>query len=186
MKKLVTAALIMLFSTWASASIVYSVNRTIGAGTVVGSIETDGTLGTLNASNILDWTFTLTSPTLSGGSPDIITKTGAIQTNEFGGFLTATLSDLLFDFSAGPAAAGFMLFQGGSTNYWCVQTNGCFDNLGSREALGFGTTGLTADIVGYRTQQVIASVTNAVPEPTVLSLMAISLLVLGFSRRKHN
>lgn len=186
MKKLVTAALIMLFSTWASASIVYSVNRTIGAGTVVGSIETDGTLGTLNASNILDWTFTLTSPTLSGGSPDIITKTGAIQTNEAGGFLTATLSELLFDFSAGPAL-GFMLFQGGNSNFWCVQTNGCFDFGGSAEALGFGTTGTaTADVVAYRTQQVIASVTNAVPEPTVLSLVAISLLSLGFSRRKHN
>lgn len=183
MKKLFVAALALFFSTWASANIVYSVNRTIGAGSVVGTIETDGTLGTINSGNILDWSFTLTSPTLLGGSPDIITMAGARQTGELGGFLTATLTDLLFDFSAGPVG-GFLVFQGGNGNFWCVQTNGCFDNNGSGEGMGF--TSNNAEVVIYRTQQVIATTTNAVPEPTLLLLVATGLVALGFSRRKHS
>ena len=89
-----TAALaIALWSTTASATpIVYSVSRTVGAGSAVGTITTDGTLGALTATNIVDWTLTLTSANLAGGSPQVITKATAIQTLEFGGFLSASAS----------------------------------------------------------------------------------------------
>ena len=38
-----------------NADIEYNTSQTIGAGGVTGFIETDGTIGTLNTGNILDW-----------------------------------------------------------------------------------------------------------------------------------
>ena len=54
----------LLASVTADASIVYNLNRTIGAGTVTGFIETDGTIGVLSTANITDWILTLTAPNL--------------------------------------------------------------------------------------------------------------------------
>ena len=61
----VCAGVVMLLaSVTADASIVYNLNRTIGAGTVTGFIETDGTIGVLSTANITDWILTLTAPNL--------------------------------------------------------------------------------------------------------------------------
>ena len=38
---------------------IYNVSRTIGGGTVNGFIETDGTLGSLSAVNVVDFSLTL-------------------------------------------------------------------------------------------------------------------------------
>jgi hypothetical protein len=38
-----------------ASPITYSVNQTVGAGSVSGFIETDGTIGTLTTANILNW-----------------------------------------------------------------------------------------------------------------------------------
>ena len=71
-------------SSLANATLIYNVSRTIGAGTVTGFIETDGTLGVLASSNIKNWMLTLTAPNLTGGSPDVIDYSSALQTTIFG------------------------------------------------------------------------------------------------------
>jgi hypothetical protein len=38
----------------ANAGIIYEVNRTVGAGSVVGFMETDGTLGAITGANFID------------------------------------------------------------------------------------------------------------------------------------
>ena len=44
-----------------AAPLTYNVNRTIGAGTVIGTITTDGTFGSLTNANINAWSLTLDS-----------------------------------------------------------------------------------------------------------------------------
>jgi hypothetical protein len=51
---------LLLGATTANATISYSVNQTIGGGSVVGSIQTDGSPGVLGASDITGWNLLLT------------------------------------------------------------------------------------------------------------------------------
>src|SRR3569832_2623106 len=58
MKMNSVAALALLIATASSASYagpIIDVNRAIGAGSVSGTIETDGTLGVLSTTSIIDW-----------------------------------------------------------------------------------------------------------------------------------
>src|SRR4051812_3798064 len=53
------AAGVMSGSAVQAAPITYDVNQTIGVGSVIGTLETDGTIGALNAGNFLAWDLTL-------------------------------------------------------------------------------------------------------------------------------
>lgn len=165
-----------------AAPIRYQVDRTIGMGTVVGSITTDGQIGTLTQSDILSWTFTLTDPNLAGGSPDTISSTNALQSAVGGADLLASGTQITFNFDS--TDAGGAIFQGADLNAWC------FTNLGAScaggpqaEVLGFTTTGSGFERVPQTGTQVIARVAT-VPEPATLGLMALGLFGAGFARRK--
>jgi len=124
-----------IFSSHANATLVYNVNRTIGAGTVTGFIETNGTLGTLDSMDITNWMLTLTAPNLTGGSPDVIDFASDLQTTIFGTATTATATQILFDFNL--AGNHYLILQGGgpNANYWCVETALC-GNGGPGEVIG--------------------------------------------------
>ena len=106
----------------------YVVNRAIGAGSVTGFIETDGSMGVLSAPNFVDWnlvlfdgtsTYNVTGP-LSGNNSDIFIQ-GA-DTAAFG-------TDLMFNFSG--VDDGIFLFQQGlfsGNHYYCdaSQPGPCF------------------------------------------------------------
>ena len=51
-----------------AVTIKYLVDRTIGAGSVKGFIETDGTLGVLTEANVIDWSLVLATRTSSNWS----------------------------------------------------------------------------------------------------------------------
>lgn len=112
-----------LLSASASASIIYSVDRTVGSGSVSGTITTDGSLGVLTTESVIDWSLTLTdkagSYLLNYGNSDFFGV--ALSPFSEGVGLTASRRNLLFD----PVDdGGFMWLQfleiGGGGPIWYI------------------------------------------------------------------
>lgn len=182
------AALAALSATVADA-MTYKIDRDIGDGSVVGFIETDGTLGTLAAANILDWSITLTSPDLGGGSPQLITgATGVVGV--FGSGLSANSTDIVFDF--GVAGAGFIIADHGSSpGGWCMSSTGldCLvaplspEPIDVSEGIYFNTSFSGPAEIEERSGRLI--VASAVPLPASLPLLVAAIGGLAFARRTH-
>jgi hypothetical protein len=169
-------------ATVASATpITYNVNRTIGAGSVTGFIQTDGMMGVLTAADFVDWdlllfdgtsTFELQGP-LSGNNSMVFVQ-GA-DTEAFGNYL-------LFNFSG--IDNGIFLFQQGlfsGNHYYCdaSQPGPCFP----------GETVVPISVsVGYQNVDehgvmVIGNEGGAVPEPGTCILTLTAAGVVFRSRR---
>ena len=127
---LVSLAL-LLASSVAYAGPLYDINRIIGGGSVVGSIETDGTIGSLGVGRILDWNLTLND------GISLFTLLGPLSGNNSalsiaGSSFTASAIDLQFDFSN--VSADIVVFQnpnlGSGMNLWCMEgaLNTCAGN----------------------------------------------------------
>ncbi len=171
-----------------SASLIYDVKRTIGAGSVTGTITTDGTLGQLATGNFIDWQLTLddglSSFTLFGPNNVNSNSNLLLTSNSF----IASATSLVFDFGA----PGLALFQsprvGSGRNWWCLdgtQAN-CSNGPNGDESLR--VRGLTE-----RTQQqlepfVVASIVAPVqvPEPASLAFFGFGFAGLALvGRRKR-
>lgn len=83
-----------------ASDITYTVNQTVGAGSVTGFIETDGTIGILGTGNILNWdlvvndgsvTYDILGP-LSGDNTDVAIGGPATTATATEIFLTSTRS----------------------------------------------------------------------------------------------
>src|SRR6476659_2496100 len=101
----------------ASASIIYTVDQTIGVGSVIGTITTDGQTGTLGIANFLSWNLTLNG---DGASFTIASSDADAFINVVGSDVFATPTEITFNFSA--ADNGYLLFQDGKfsgMHYWC-------------------------------------------------------------------
>lgn len=137
------------FATTNPDPITYTVQRRIGAGTVTGTITTDGTMGTLTAGSIIDFDLALRAPNLEGGPNQTITPFNVFQFGPSSTQLSATPGGLFFDIS-GASGEGFFLFQNntggtGFGHYWCIETAlGACTGLGQGEYMGFSNTGATA------------------------------------------
>lgn len=180
-RNLLLASLAIAFSSAVvAAPITYSVSRTIAGGTVVGSVETDGTFGLLSGANILNWSLTLTAPSLAGSSPDVISGTSSIFV---GAGLFGSATDLVFDFSA--AGAGFAL-QGSSGNFWCMASAGasCVGEATPAETIGFAEGGGPA-VTEARSGRVTLGTASAVPAPATLALVGAALLAAAGATRRR-
>lgn len=167
LKYAVATALVMgLASTVHAAPITYNLNRSIGAGSISGFFESDGTIGVLTAGNIIDWSLTVLSPDINGGVAS--TSSPANGSGLFGGGLSATASDILFDF--GGSSIFFTYTNSG--DFWCLagSATGCF--VTNAEVIGYSDSSSFnyAHAVAYRGVQSIASV----PEPTSLALLLLA------------
>ena len=165
-------------------AIVYDVNRTIGAGTVIGTITTDDTIGALAFGNITAWSFTITAPNLSGG-PSVAISSGTaghtLQVAPAGLGFTATPTAINFDFSAANVGA---LFSGNFSNpFWCIVGTGfgCTGGADQREAIGFNETGsILAQTVLRSGTQTIATAVSPVPIPAIFPIFAAVMGLFGF------
>jgi hypothetical protein len=107
-KLLGLVASLMLLGAVLSQATVYAVNVQIGTGQLTGSIQTDGTIGTLASSNITNW-----DPTETNGTNHIKFKgpeSGTGQNSQVGivgSSITATAPALSFNFSSSTDYAYF-------------------------------------------------------------------------------
>jgi hypothetical protein len=189
---LLAASLIASTFTAQANMSVYTVNDTVGAGTVTGTITTDGTFGTLHTADIIGWDLVLQNgfgTTLDLTGPSVTAPIEAVDV--VGSDLTASAQALSFNFSA--TDGGFFLiqqnglFNGGT--YYCAaalsQANclpggesdfpGVLDSANQQFASRSGT--LTIGSAG--------NVGSPVPEPALLVPLSILMLVLIFLGQKR-
>lgn len=140
------------------------------------SVTTDGTLGALSTGNVTDFLINISDShgmfALTPVNADFLTSGG----------LSATATDLLFDFNSG----GFALFQnpttGSGQNFLCFASSVCGANANSINLL----VGANFSEISQSPMQgnvVIASVSAAVPEPSTWAMMLVGFGMVGASIR---
>ena len=181
-----SAVLSLLTASFAEAA-TYISNRSVGDGSVSLSITTDGTLGALTTANISDWTVVLTR----GGAS--VMANSANSTFTIGGdALSATATDLLFDYSSAFDRVRIGLSGAAFQSWWCIQSTGQGCSSGGGAPSGgaeFVATAFSYTSQQYSGVQTIASINSAVPEPATWAMMIIGFGAVGSmvrtSRRRH-
>jgi hypothetical protein len=108
-----TSIFTLLSSTTVAANIFYDINRTIGSNEIAGYIETDGTLGTIGGTAVVDWNLDLfgffgpTMETMNPSNSELIF---------FGDGFNATATELIYDFNQ-LDSIGFISDTGSK---WCL------------------------------------------------------------------
>ena len=174
-----------------AASITYNVDQTIGAGSVVGTVQTDGTIGGLTTANFTDWNLLLTGLggatfTLTQGNSVVLDGTyssGFVLATAGNSDVTATTSSLLFNFSA--TDHGFFGIQQGAVvfsgeEYWCnaASGNGACYSPGASVA---PVSNVDASFqVEARTGNEVIGTVNATPLPSTWLMLLSGFVGLGF------
>lgn len=171
------SALVALLAGAASANaatITYDVDQIIGAGSVTGTVTTDGTIGPLAAGDFTAWSLLLTGA--MGATFRLDPANSQVYEQTTDDDVVATKSKITFNFSG--TDNGYLLFQEGTVHlgqqYWC---NATFS--------GICLQGKSVSSVVYpdsNFQNIAASGTQViagVPEPSTWFLMALGFAALG-------
>ncbi len=183
----VAASLALLAAGQAVANITYVASRAVGDGSVDLSFTTDGTLGELSTGNILDWTVKMTdgSVKIALQGPGGLNNSAAIV---FGHALSATASDLIFDYDVPPSffANLFAITTAGPDPkpLWCVSNTGCF----ATNSEVISVDGLTFLTSAHSERFVVASVasSSAAPEPAAWALTIAGFGLAGSRLRRRS
>lgn len=153
------------------ADITYDVNLAIGGDTLTGTIVTDGNLGVLGSGDIVSYALTFAGPE-PGTDPN-----GPMNANVTGNALSATASQLLFNFDA----SGFVYLS--DVNNDIPRFVACgpgYTQFCGGVGLGDGGSQFTAE----SGTQVIGTA-GTIPEPSSVLPIGIGVLALaGLRRRK--
>ena len=177
----ITLALAAALSpTAAKADITYAVDETVGAGSATGFITTNGTIGTLDIADILDWNLTLND----GTHPAVDLEGPASGNNSLallvGSDLTATSTQLVFAFGA--ADGGRLQFYVIGGPVICYST--IVDCTGT---IGVSLDTLTPDtdfvFTALSDTQAIAGPVPA-PEPSTVALLPVGIALLLLTRKR--
>lgn len=179
LKTICFAALALSGTAAIAAPITYTVDQTIGAGGVTGTIQTNGAIGVLTDADIIAFMLTVTG---NGASVQLNQSDSIVQTQGIN--FSATTSNLFFDFS-GPS--GYLLFQQGSfgtgMKYYCNSSleGDCFQGA---SAIPENFNSLSAQVEARRGNQIIATVA-LVPEPASWALMMAGFGLTGVVLRRR-
>jgi hypothetical protein len=159
-----------------ASDITYTVNQTVGIGSMTGTITTDGVIGTLAIADTVGWNLTI-----NDGTATLLLTPSDSTVQGIGSALSASPTGLTYNYSIGDTVIDFYGFDpnGGGVGDWvslaAPQDKGLFQIFN----LNGDGVDLSTATVGLRTgSQVIATV-SAVPEPGTFGLMMIGLGSLG-------
>jgi len=177
--------LALAFNGTATAGIIYSANDSVGVGSVVGSIETDGVLGTLLSSDFLDWNLTVYDG--SGTATLLGPLSGNNSSLYIGGSnnVSATSTALIFDFNGN---GGFMNIFDPSTcspPEWSFSTTGSGSGCNGTTGNEWGVAAVLPIFTGTYSQESgpVVFATTATLEPSYAWEVCLALIgVLGFVR----
>lgn len=170
----------------ATASLIYDVNRTIGAGTVTGFLETDGTIGALSNANLVGGEIIMSAPNIAA-SP-VAALFGEDLFEIFAGSIIATETQLLFNFSNN--FNSFLVSDNGGTDptlvSWCLvgASVTCTISTSNIEMLRDGVTE-TPFQQASRAGDVAIATLRRLPEPAAITLLGFGIAGLLLAARRE-
>jgi hypothetical protein len=173
----VFTVLACLAATQATASTVsYAVNRRVDAGSITGTIVTNGTIGSLGPADVIDWNLKIDADGNSATSGQLLGPlSGGNSSLVVGGpQRTATATGLFFDFGTGM----MNVFQFHTTDYsvvWQLQAGIPFQDELIRESLNplvqaYAFRGNVTQQIGsaVRTDTTPPTISGALADPSIL------------------
>jgi hypothetical protein len=174
----------LAFTGTAAADIVYHLNLPVAGGSVTGTITTDGATGTLFTSDIVAFDLklndgTATATLMNGVNGGLVFVSG--------GSLSATATDLMFNFNTSGTFVNFFTSPG-CRPIWTLRTTGgsaCNSVSGTVSSVQATSSTGPATMSEIGAGNVVIGTTTVIPEPGSVGLMVAGLFsLIGLGKRR--